>query len=401
MKKVLKVFIACLLIITIFVVMKINNINILDGFSNMIELVKDVFTSGEKIAYSNDFKVNRLQMKSADYFYNQLTDNQKNIYSAVANSVKNLDSNVDVKKYVISSKEDTTKDVGFVLQSFFADHPEVFYLDSKYTVSITNSIIGQTLKLDLVYTVKDKKELEEKLNLLDEKITSYSNVAANSNYFDREVYAHDKFGKDVSYYNYVLVEDIPSMYHTSYGALIEKKAVCDGLTKALQLIFDRVGIESILVSGILEEQPHAWNMVRLENSWYHVDLTSNKLIKETNGAGYNVVHSYFNIDDEEILKSHTIDAEYAIPKSNDTRYNYYVVTGSYIYSTDNFDSKLKNIVNNQKNSTLLEFATDTITNVKDKMVKVLIDINFNNYAATRNASINYYKILNTFVVLKK
>ncbi len=59
--------------------------------------------------------------------------------------------------------------------------------------------------------------------------------------------------------------------YTAYGALVERKAVCQGYALAFQLFMQRLGIESVFVSSALMN--HAWNMVKLDGNWYHVDCT--------------------------------------------------------------------------------------------------------------------------------
>gem|GEM_PF-6565411 len=64
---------------------------------------------------------------------------------------------------------------------------------------------------------------------------------------------------------------------TSYGALVEKTAVCDGISSALRLLCMIEGIEceeytGISVSGS-SSGGHAWNKVRIGGNWYGVDAT--------------------------------------------------------------------------------------------------------------------------------
>lgn len=59
----------------------------------------------------------------------------------------------------------------------------------------------------------------------------------------------------------------------AYGALIEGKAVCEGYANAFKMLCDAAGIESYVVTGVLNG-PHAWNYVRLDGALYLVDCTS-------------------------------------------------------------------------------------------------------------------------------
>ncbi len=396
MKKFLKVLAVCVLVITGVYFLKVNNVNVVDVTTNF---VSDI-TADNNFVYTNDFKVNRLQIQEADYYYLLLTDKQKEIYSSIAKSVSKLDKTASVSGYEKDDETVAAKDVSYAMEAFFTDHPEVFYLNPKYTMVFSSKIVSYSLDINLEYSVANMAELETNLNTLDNLIKEYTANLDSKNDFEKELYLHDIIGRNSVYYKFDKMENIPDVYHTSYGALIEKEAVCDGFTKALQLVLDRVGIQSILVSGMLEEQAHAWNMVKIANSWYHVDLTSNKLIKETKDGESIVVHTYFNATDEMILKSHIIDTTYDIPKATDETYNYYKYYNYYIYGTDIFSDKLEDIVQKQSNLPTLEFAIDNIDDVPSKMSKTLYKINFNGYANSKVSTVNYYNVLNSYIVVK-
>lgn len=60
----------------------------------------------------------------------------------------------------------------------------------------------------------------------------------------------------------------------AYGALIQRRAVCKGIAKGYQLLMEARNIDCILVEGTLDGQmKHAWNMIRYEGQWKHVDVT--------------------------------------------------------------------------------------------------------------------------------
>lgn len=56
-----------------------------------------------------------------------------------------------------------------------------------------------------------------------------------------------------------------------YGALVKKKALCEGYAKAFSYLCNIAGIENMIVTGKTDVD-HMWNMVKLEDSWYHVDV---------------------------------------------------------------------------------------------------------------------------------
>lgn len=82
---------------------------------------------------------------------------------------------------------------------------------------------------------------------------------------------------------------------SSYHLLVDGTAVCSGYASAYQDLLLRAGIECRYV--VSEKMDHAWNLVKIDGQWYHVDLTWDDPTPD--GAGY-VSHQYFLRTDEEI-----------------------------------------------------------------------------------------------------
>lgn len=61
------------------------------------------------------------------------------------------------------------------------------------------------------------------------------------------------------------------------GALIDKQAICQGYSKALEAILNDNGIECITVGGQGGKPGdmghHAWNQIKVNGKWYNADLT--------------------------------------------------------------------------------------------------------------------------------
>lgn len=57
------------------------------------------------------------------------------------------------------------------------------------------------------------------------------------------------------------------------GVFCDRKAVCDGISKAFSLMCSIELIPNVRVVGMKNGEPHAWNKVRLGGKWYLVDAT--------------------------------------------------------------------------------------------------------------------------------
>lgn len=83
--------------------------------------------------------------------------------------------------------------------------------------------------------------------------------------------------------------------NTGYDLLVNGTTVCAGYAEAYQDLLTRVGIECVTVTS--EEMEHAWNLVKLDGQWYHVDVTWDD--PSPDAYGY-VGHDYFLLTDQQI-----------------------------------------------------------------------------------------------------
>ncbi|MGN4614774.1 S-layer homology domain-containing protein [Bacillus cereus group sp. MYBK71-2] len=105
---------------------------------------------------------------------------------------------------------------------------------------------------------------------------------------------HDYIVKHVSY-------DTSYKAYTAYEALVNRSAVCQGYALLTYQLLKEAGIENHFVTGTGDGQPHAWNLVKIENKWYHLDTTFDDPVPDEQGR---VTYSYFNLSDEQIARNH-------------------------------------------------------------------------------------------------
>lgn len=85
--------------------------------------------------------------------------------------------------------------------------------------------------------------------------------------------------------------------YSSYGVFVNGKAVCQGYALALKVLLDRAGVPCFYVCT----KYHAWNMVELGGSWYHLDSTwDDPFIDGIGDCPGFVRRTLFLLDDEEI-----------------------------------------------------------------------------------------------------
>ena len=205
-------------------------------------------------------------------------------YEAIYNAAEAGESGVDLTELRISSK-DIIKIYSDVLQS----SPELFYLGNtiRYTY-IDRGLFKYVKYVEFTYTMSEKlrnaavkvyeNELDYILSLIDHSLSDA----------EKALWVHDYL---VSSYSY----DEDADYYDAYHFFLTRKGVCQSYSLAYIAVMRELGIETIMVSS--PEMNHAWNLVRIDGEWYHVDLTFDDPSPDRAGR---VLHDYFLLTDEEI-----------------------------------------------------------------------------------------------------
>lgn len=115
-----------------------------------------------------------------------------------------------------------------------------------------------------------------------------------------------------------------------YGALVKKQALCEGYAKAFSYLCNIVGIENMIVTGYTDVD-HMWNMVKLGDSWYHVDVGWDKPSAALQELYPDMVlYQYFLTDDYVIKNNRLISGMLGdIPKADSTEMNYFIKENRY------------------------------------------------------------------------
>ena len=372
----------------------INKVEILYGL-----LIED--TQGDDSALMYQVEVNELSGEKTNYFYyNILNDDQKKMYCTILANIKDYTEKIYLD---VASELDTNKiasDVSKAMEAVLADYPEIFYIDPLYEITVNNVVGAKVLLLKLDYTMSSN-EINKATEQIDKEIDKIiaENISGNMNEYEKELSIHDYLATNIIYFEYTNIREIPTAKHGIHDAIIGKSAVCDGISKAYQVILNRLGIESIVVSGDLDGESHAWNIVKIDDEYYHVDITSDKSLMK-NGNQNLLIHAYFNLSTEEMEKTHSIDNRNVLPTCIYGKYNYYSRNDYIVEYLDSFSYKLGNIINKQSGKALLEFKTQGISDVPQKLAETLYNTNFNNYKTNGITKVQYTNINDVYIVVK-
>lgn len=176
------------------------------------------------------------------------------------------------------------------------------------------------------------------------------------------------------------------------GIFIDKKAVCDGISKAFMLMARIEGIEAIRVSGTTTEGSgnvgHAWNKVKILNEWYGVDLTGDDVsIKSGDSSYYEVLsHRYFLISDSLMLYKNLEDPDFDNPF-----YVFHNATGIYNYYTSTkYDASHDLYVQTPAEQVQVKDAFFDFVNLQSEPGRYAIELVFSYAHVEGTSDYNYY-----------
>ena len=106
-----------------------------------------------------------------------------------------------------------------------------------------------------------------------------------------------------------------------YGFLLGRKGICLGYTTTFQLFMDLCGIECLSVHGAshLGTDAHAWNLIRLEDEWYAVDVTWDDPVSATPVSNFTA-HRYFNVTSDFLRENDHQWDDSAVPEAEGTAF---------------------------------------------------------------------------------
>lgn len=68
-----------------------------------------------------------------------------------------------------------------------------------------------------------------------------------------------------------------------------------------------VGIENKIIEGVAGSSLHAWNLVKLDGKWYHLDTTWDDPLPDVPGR---ITYEHYNLTDDQIKTVHTWTKSY-------------------------------------------------------------------------------------------
>jgi hypothetical protein len=259
-----------------------------------------------------------------EYYYGILTADDQLLYRQIY---------VVMRDHLEYTDVDTTDSdtIATVMEYVLLDNPELFYVDSLKTQTTT---LGSetTIAITASESLTETEQVGASHKIDDFAEGALSGISDSMTDYEKALHIYSYV---VSHLEYVL--DAPynqSLYSAALG-----QTVCRGYTCAFKYLCDQLGIPCIVVTGHMEEESHAWNMVYLDGQWCYVDCTAADDMVTQN---IDVDYSWFGLDTATLSLTHTFRNAALLPAANSMANEYYYRKGLYFdhYSLDSVASLL-------------------------------------------------------------
>ena len=278
-----------------------------------------------------------------DIYFKKLLGVQQNVYKQILNGICTRQGKIRVSQLPDS----------MLLEYLSMDHPELFYCDFS-NILIQSENNKYYVNVRYLYSETQSKQIVENAKMIADKIISTDQERSLRN-------LHNYFIKNIKYdtLDYGNTEN-----HSVVGPLIKGKGVCEGISKTIQYILTLCGIDSTVITGYLDDEPHMWNIVSINNYNYHIDVTSDISLTEPywDKPGY----FYYLITDKEIRKTHNFKENFNCIQTMD---NPFYKTKKYF----NDDMQLINYINNIPRTQRIVYFKYWGNKDNDEIMKLVLD----------------------------
>lgn len=264
-------------------------------------------------------------MENERYYYGIMSTEEKQAYRMIYEGLKMRAYNIVVTLYLSSESVQET-----YLRVLY-DNPLLFYVNQT-VIKMTGELGYWILLPEYLYANREITIITNDIHRIVNKIAVKANTF-KGNKFRLEKCLHDSVVKNVAYDYDALKNNDCFNAHSIVGAFLDKKAVCEGIAKAFKLLCNEFGIKCIVVLGKANKDGdfsgddyHAWNLVKIGDASYHVDVTWDNLYDTD---VHHISYDYFNLTTKDILIDHQpLDA--SLPFCDSTRLNYFYCTKSFV-----------------------------------------------------------------------
>ncbi|MDO4554146.1 MAG: Ig-like domain-containing protein [Lachnospiraceae bacterium] len=227
------------------------------------------------------------------------------VYKALRNYKTSVDLTgykMTVSTFVAAFNQCFEKDYYLLDSILEMSNPSVYY----------SSSTGYVTKVKFKYTLS-KSTMKKRYSSLKSAVdTAKKSIGTGLSKEQVALAAHDYIIKRATYnisYSEIASANpskvVPN-YHSAKGILVDRSGVCAGYAYAYRILMKEYGITCSLIES--NSMNHAWNMVKLDGYWYHVDATWDDPDADSSwtgkGSGSLVYYNHFLLNNTEMLNAY-------------------------------------------------------------------------------------------------
>lgn len=236
------------------------------------------------------------------WYYNHISDIRQRIYARLYECAKNNEPSCDVSDLNVSDV-----DVYEAYWAFDYENPQFPALGNGYEIEYIDGRISNKVKtININYSrLASEVSADDLANAAEEIISDAEELETD---YEKLKYIHDVIIDSTEYTK----EGEPYISEAD-GPLLYGQALCEGYSKAFMYLAQSMGYPCICSVGVANMEDHMWNMVKIGNSWYNVDVTWDD--PQTDDGTAQLRHDYFLICDAEIRLDHRVIRPVMLPTS--------------------------------------------------------------------------------------
>lgn len=258
-----------------------------------------------------------------DFYYQQLAEEEQTVYRELLQGVQDMEECI----LVHAGRDDHPEKV---YEYLLYDRAELFWCDGSSKMTVYDSYTEFYPGYSCTEEIRSQRQAE--IDAAAEECLW--GVDAGASEYDRIRYVFEYIVNTVDY-----DENAPDNQNI-YSALVGKRSVCAGYSRAAQYLLGRLGIRTIYVVGTVEGQgAHAWNIVSCGGKYYQMDVTFGDPVFYSAESGEKLPENVINYDylcctDAEIAVDHVQNSEVRYPACSQDDLNYYRLEGMYYDAYD-------------------------------------------------------------------
>lgn len=241
------------------------------------------------------------------YYYSHMNKAQQGVYHAMKTGITALEPSFGIPR--LEGRE--LAEIFFKLR---LDCPEIFYaVGFKYQFYPDSG--NARMVMEYLF---DKGKIKEHQKAMKARVEKLARPAIGLGEWEKELYIHDFICANVRY------DKLKKPYsHEIIGPLGQGVGVCEGIAKTVKILCDTLGIWCMIAIADSNAEKkikyrHAWNVVRLNGQYYHLDATFDGSLARAGVIRYD----YFNLDDRQVFRDHE-PVMYETPSCVDGDFFYY------------------------------------------------------------------------------